>query len=154
MYIAMILLLMLVLPVGSVLVEIFAWHSDTTWIALIGKWFVFWGVGMRLAVAGGLQVFAPVFTAGALDIKDPKANVLIRELGFGNLAIGVTGVLSLILPMWTLAAAMCGGLFYGFAGTQHALTRKRNMSENWALASDLFLFLVMAAYVGVSLATR
>lgn len=154
MYFIMIILLMLVLPTGSVLVEAFVWHSDANWIALIGKWFVFWGVGIRLALAGGLQVFTPAFTAETLEIKDPKASVLIRELGFGNLAIGVTGILSLILPMWTLAAALCGGLFYGLAGTQHAFTRNRSVKENWALTSDLFLFAVMAVYVGISLLTR
>lgn len=154
MYFIMIILLMLVLPTGSVLVEALVWHSDASWVELIGKWFVFWGVGIRLALAGGLQVFTPAFTAETLEIKDPKAGVLIRELGFGNLAIGVTGILSLILPMWTLAAALCGGLFYGFAGTQHVFTKKRSTKENWALTSDLFLFVVMAVYLGVSLLTR
>ncbi|MEQ1771848.1 MAG: DUF6790 family protein [Devosia sp.] len=154
MYFAMILLLMFVVPAASVLVEMLAWHPEASWIALIGKWFVFWGVGVRLAIAGIVQVFAPAFTAGALDIKDSKAQVLVRELGFGNLAIGATGVLSLLLPVWTLAAAMCGGLFYGFAGTQHVFTTKRTAKENWALASDLFLFAVMAVYVGASLLER
>jgi hypothetical protein len=154
MYFAMILVLMLILPAGSVLVEALVWHSGASWIALIGKWFVFWGVGIRLAIAGLIQVFAPAFTAGALDIKDTKAEVLVRELGFGNLAIGATGVLSLLLPVWTLAAAMCGGLFYGFAGAQHVFTAKRTAKENWALISDLFLFVVMAVYVGVSLLQR
>lgn len=154
MYFIMIILLMLVLPTGSVLVETLVWHSDASWIALVGKWFVFWGVGIRLALAGGLQVFTPAFTAETLEIKDPKASVLIRELGFGNLAIGVTGILSLVLPVWTLAAAMCGGLFYGFAGVQHVTTKNRATKETWAMVSDLFLFAVMAAYVGLSLLNR
>lgn len=154
MYFIMIILLMLVLPTGSVLAELLVWHSDASWIALVGKWFVFWGIGVRLAIAGGLQVFTPAFTAETLDIKDPRAHLLVRELGFGNLAIGATGVLSLVLPVWTLAAAMCGGLFYGFAGAQHIFTRKRSAKQTWALASDLFLFSVMAVYVGVSLLNR
>ncbi|MEQ1902244.1 MAG: DUF6790 family protein [Devosia sp.] len=151
MYYLMIIALMLVLPIGSVLTEALAFHADASWIALTGKWFVFWGVGIRLALAGILQVYTPRFTSETLQIKDPAAHRLVRELGFGNLAIGATGVLSLPLPVWTLAAAMCGGLFYGFAGAQHALTRGRSTNENWAMVSDLFLFLVLAVYVGINL---
>ena len=101
-----------------------------------------------------MQVFAPRFTAETLQIKDPIAHKLVRELGFGNLAIGVTGVLSLLLPVWTMAAAVCGGLFYGLAGGQHVFTRNRSTKESWALVSDLFLFVLMAIYVGASFLTR
>jgi hypothetical protein len=151
MYFAMILALMVVLPAASVIYEVVQSQGATAWIPLIGKWFVFWGVGVRLAIAGMLQVFAPRFTSETLQVKDEAAYKLVRELGFGNLAIGVTGLLSLPLPVWTLAAAMCGGLFYGFAGAQHTFTRKRTTNESWAMWSDLWLFAVMAVFVGASL---
>jgi hypothetical protein len=154
MYYATILLLMLVLPAASIIAEFAMTQGAAGWLPLIGKWVVFWGVGIRLLVAGLRQVFRPALTAGMLGVKDPAANGLVRELGFGNLAIGTTGALTLMLPNWTLAAAMCGGMFYGFAGLQHLLTKHRSNEETWAMVSDIAIFVVLAAYVGISLMGR
>jgi hypothetical protein len=154
MYLAMIVLLMLVLPVASAVAEFLMTQGAAGWLALIGKWFVFWAVGIRLAVAGVRQVLTPTFTAELLRIKDKAAHPLVRELGFGNLAIGTTGALTLALPNWTLSAAMCGGLFYGFSGVQHIFSRDRNSAETSAMVSDLFVFAVLAVYVGISLLQR
>jgi hypothetical protein len=151
MYYAVILLLMLVLPVASAVAEFAMSPGAAAWLPLVGKWFVFWGVGIRLLVAGLRQVFRPGLTADLLGVKDAHANVLVRELGFGNLAIGTTGALSLTLPNWTLAAAMCGGLFYAFAGLQHIFSKERSSEENWAMVSDLLIALVLAVFVGASL---
>lgn len=154
MYYAVILLLMLILPAASIVAEFMLTQGAAGWLPLIGKWVVFWGVGIRLLVAGLRQVIRPGLTASLLGVKDASANVLVRELGFGNLAIGTTGALTLTLPNWTLAAAMCGGMFYGFAGLQHVFSKERTIEENWAMVSDLAIFVVLAAYVGISLLQR
>jgi hypothetical protein len=151
MYYAVILLLMLVLPAVSVVAEFVLTQGAAGWLPLIGKWVVFWGVGIRLLVAGLRQVIRPGLTAELLGVKDASANVLVRELGFGNLAIGATGALTLTLPNWTLAAAMCGGLFYGFAGLQHVFSKERTSEENWAMVSDIAIAVVLAVFVGLSL---
>ena len=96
----------------------------------------------------------PGLTATMLGVKEPAANGLVREVGFGNLAIGTTGALTLTLPNWTLAAAMCGGMFYGFAGLQHIFSKHRTSEEAWAMVSDIVIFLVLAVYVGISLLQR
>jgi hypothetical protein len=149
-----ILLLMLVLPAASVVAEFVLTQGAPGWLPLIGKWVVFWGVGIRLLLAGLRQVIQPAQTAGMLGVKDPSANVLVREVGFGNLAIGVTGAMTLTLPNWTLAAAMCGGIFYGFAGFQHIFSTHRTTEETWAMVSDIAIFLVLAVFVGISLLQR
>jgi hypothetical protein len=154
MYYAVILLVMLVLPAASAGAEYLMSSGTAAWLPLIGKWFVFWGVGIRLLLAGLRQVFRPALTANMLGVKDAAANTLVRELGFGNLAIGTTGALTLTLPNWTLAAAMCGGMFYGFAGIQHVFAKHRSTEENWAMVSDLLIFLLLAVYVGISLLQR
>jgi hypothetical protein len=154
MYYAVILLLMLVLPIASVVAEFMLTQGAHGWLPLIGKWVVFWGVGIRLLLAGLRQVVRPQLTADLLGVKEPSANVLVREVGFGNLAIGTTGSLTLTLPNWTLAAAMCGGIFYGFAGLQHVFAKHRTTEETWAMVSDLAIFLVLAAFVGISLMQR
>jgi hypothetical protein len=152
MYLAAIILLMLVLPFASVAIEATLFVVPDP-MALIGKWFTFWAVGARLFIAGLSQVFRPQFTSeGILGVKDEGANVLVREVGFGNLAIGALGVLSLVFPDFLLPAAIAGGLFYGLAGLGH-IARKDKTAKEWiALASDFFIFLVLAAFV-VSRAT-
>ena len=52
MYLITVLLLMLVLPVGSIGAEHSYFHSSVPLILLVGKWFVFWGAGVRLFLAG------------------------------------------------------------------------------------------------------
>ena len=151
MYYAVIVLLMLVLPAASIVAEFVLTQGAAGWLPLIGKWVVFWGVGIRLLVAGLRQVIRPALTAQLLGVKDASANVLVREVGFGNLAIGTTGALTLTLPNWTLAAAMCGGMFYGFASIQHVFSKHRTSEETWAMVSDLAIFAVLAIYVRLSL---
>ena len=128
MYLAMVLLLMIVLPVGSIAVDWLAGPAHL--VPLIGKWFVFWAVGMRLAAAGIKQVADPAFTASRIfGIADPASHVIVRELGFGNLSIGLLGLLTLLLPTWIEPAALAGGVFYGLAGAQHLVQGRRNTKE-------------------------
>ncbi len=150
MYLAMIILLMGALPIASIAVE-FAVRGGADIMSLIGKWFVFWPVGLRLILAGLRQVADPKFTAGTIfGVKDQAALTIVQELGFGNLAIGTLGALSLIRE-WIVPAALAGGLFYGLAGVKHALRHDRNAIENIATASDLFIFVVLAGYLAAVL---
>ncbi|WP_244571237.1 hypothetical protein [Mesorhizobium carmichaelinearum] len=112
MYLAVVVLLMGVFPVASILIESFAFHSDAGLVFLVGKWFVFWAVGMRLLLAGVRQITNPAFTADAIfGIKDKAAEVIVRELGFANFAIGVVGGLSLLNREWVVPTAIVGCLF-------------------------------------------
>ena len=56
-YFVVIALTMFVLPVGSILIEWSAHASSLLW--LIGKWFVFWAVGVRLLLAACGNTFNP-----------------------------------------------------------------------------------------------
>ena len=107
-------------------------------IVLVGKWFVFWMVGVRLLAAGLRQISQPEYTARTiLKLTGNDALVVIRELGFANVAIGILGIASLFVAGWALAAAVSGGIFYGLAGINHAMQNHRNRLENVAMASDL-----------------
>lgn len=55
-----------VLPAISVLAEALLSHGSIDLMLLIGKWFVFWGVGVRLFIAGVRQVAQPQFTAESI----------------------------------------------------------------------------------------
>ena len=147
MYLAVVLLTMLVLPAGSMLVEHL--HGTAPWLLLAGKWFVFWSVGVRLMLAGVRQFVQPAFTAEQIfGTKSPDVLPLIRELGIANVATGVVGLLSLAMPSFVLPVAISAGIFYGVAGVRHALETHRSANENIAMVSDLFVFAVLAVYVG------
>ena len=153
MYFAIVLLLMGILPVASILIEYFASAANADLWTLTGKWFVFWAVGVRLATAGIRQVVQPAFTAEKIfEIGDKGARILVQELGFANLAIGVLAILTLAAPQWTAAAALAGAIFYGLAGAKHVLKGGQNRNEMIATVSDIFIFIVLAAYlVAISL---
>jgi hypothetical protein len=59
MYFAAIVLLMLVLPVASIAAEAPLYQGAGGLVSLIGKWFTFWTVGVRLFTAGVMQIIRP-----------------------------------------------------------------------------------------------
>lgn len=117
-------------------------------LLLIGKWFVFWGIGIRLLTAGVRQIAQPAFTAKTIfKFDDPGAEKLVTEIGFGNVAMGSIGTLSLLFPGWVLPAAIAGGLYLGLAGLKHVFNRNRNADENTAMITDLIIGAVMIVFV-------
>jgi hypothetical protein len=148
MYLSTILLLMLVLPTGAIFAETFFLHSSAPPMMLIGKWFVFWSAGVRLLIAGLRQFFDPRFTAEQIfGFKGDDALPVVRELGVANFSMGVVGLISLARPSFTLPVAIAAAIFYGVAGVRHLAERDRTGNENIAMVSDLFVFLIFAAYV-------
>ncbi len=143
-----VMLLMLVLPVGSVLAELGLLPGAGPLMLVVGKWFVFWSVGVRLFVAGLRQVLQPRFTSEEIfDIQGDDALPLVRELGVANVAMGVVGLASLAKPTFILPAAVAAGIFYGVAGARHLAAHRRTRNENIAMVSDLFVSVILAAYV-------
>ncbi len=152
MYFAIVLCLMLAAPLGAIAIEHSLLHSATAMMALVGKWFVFWAVGVRLAVAGLRQYFDPRFTAEQIfDIHGDDALPLVRELGIANFAAGTIGILSLVRPDFILPSAIAAAIFYGLAGFRHAAQPRRNAKETFAMATDLFAFAVLSAYAAFAL---
>lgn len=153
MYYVIVAAFMFALPVLSVAVEPMVTHASIG-AAILCKWFAFWAVGWRLLLAGVKQIAQPQYTAHTiLGLKNIESLILVRELGFANVAIGLLGVLSLLVPSWQLAAALTGGVFYALAGTNHVFQIHRNRLENVAMLSDIFAAVVLlgafaAAVVG------
>jgi ABC-type methionine transport system permease subunit len=147
MFILMIVLIMLVLPVTSIVLQRIFGRRATV-ISLVGKWFVFWGVGIRLLLAGLRQSTNPRFTAKEiLGIDDGESLQVVQELGFANLSIGALGISSIFNPDWITPGAIAGALFYGLAGIGHVVKKDRNSLENSAMVSDLFLSIVLVTYL-------
>ncbi len=154
MYLATVLLLMLVLPAGSVLLDPAFAPTVAVAMPLVGKWFVFWACGWRLLLAGLRQFFQPRFTAEAIfGLTSDDALPLVRELGVANFATGAVGILSLLRPDFTLPVAVTSTIFYGIAGIRHAAAGHRTGNENIAMISDLFVAAILTSYVGAELLT-
>jgi hypothetical protein len=147
-YLVFVLLLILVLPAGSIVIEHFAFHSSMTWIELTARWYVFWSVGVRLALAGLRQLFEPSFTSEAIfGLEGWEMFPLIRELGAMNLALGVAGFLSIFYPNFTLPVAVIGAVFSGICGLRHATAKRASLYELVSMISNLFVFLIFVTYL-------
>jgi hypothetical protein len=147
-YFASVLLLLLILPLASIAADAMRFGSGITDVRLIGEWFVFWAVGVRLFLAGVRQVLQPSFTAMEIfEIQEPKALAIVRELGFANLSMGFLGLCSLWHKDWLTPAAIVGGLYYALAGLGHIPRQRKNAKEYTAMISDGFAFLVLLTFV-------
>ncbi|WP_162354579.1 DUF6790 family protein [Paenibacillus lycopersici] len=147
-YLYVVLAFMLILPVASIGIELAGRESVAFDMSLIGKWFLFWAVGVRLFTAGLRQALNPSFTAEAIfHIKNAEAHPIVRELGFANLCIGLGGVLSLWHPDWRMAVALIGGLYFALAALLHIVKRPVSANETIALVSDWWITLLMDAYL-------
>ena len=139
MYPAAIVGLLLILPVLSAAVEVMLQHVPFSYL-LLGRWLVFWAVGVRLLLAGFIQIVRPRYTADTmLSLDDPVSPFAIRELGFANTAIGIIGTGTLVAPDWSTPATLAGGVFYGLAGIHQVTRRRRNRTQNVAMVSDLIV---------------
>ena len=148
MYLLTIIFLMFVLPAASILIEIFLFRSSAGVMPLIGKWFVFWAMGVRLFTAGLRQSIRPRFTAEAiLGIKGAEQFILVQELGFANLSMGIFGMGTLLVGNWVFPAALVGCLFLSLAGIRHLFSKGRNLLENSAMLSNLVVACLLFVYM-------
>jgi hypothetical protein len=149
-YIILVLAQTVVLPLVSGTIELLVGGGDP--VLVYGRWFLFWGVGTRLLVAGVSQIFRPGFTVqNILGEPNAGATQIAQELGFANLSIGVGAIVAAFVPGWAVPVAIIGGLFLGLAGFRHVAKKHPNVKEIVATWTDILLFLAMAAYVLVSL---
>ena len=147
MYIVLVLLVMLFLPLFSVVHELYFHGNHAGLLLLVGKWYVFWGVGVRLASAGIRQSLNPRYTAETLlGLKTSEPWFVVRELGFANIAIGVVALGSILTRNWVTPSALAGAAFYGLAGINHLVARNRNRLQNVTLLSDLFACGILCTY--------
>lgn len=132
------------LPLGSGIIELATVGGDP--VLVFGKWWVFWGVGTRLLVAGIAQVSGKGPTMEILGASAPSTQEkqLASELGTANLGMGLAGLLALV-PGWALPAGLAGGVFLLIAGLLHVAKKGKGPQETLATWTDL----IVGAAVGV-----
>ena len=147
MYIVLVLLVMLVFPALSVIHERFFLGSHAGLLLLIGKSFVFWGVGIRVVTAGVHQAINPKYTAETiLGLETSEPRVVVRKLGCANIAIGTGEFASILAHQWRTPAVVAGAIFYGLAGDNHLVAKNRNRLQNVAALSDLLACSILCVY--------
>ncbi|WP_159709171.1 DUF6790 family protein [Arthrobacter sp. 18067] len=136
------------LPIIAGSIELAVSGGDA--VLVLGKWWVFWGVGTRLLVAGVAQVSGKGPTAAILGASIPtvQEKQLTRELGMANVGMGLAGLLALV-PAWALPAGFAGGVFLFVAGITHVPKKNKNAKETLATWTDLLVgaaVIVLAVY--------
>lgn len=149
MYVAIVALTMFLLPLASIALD---WmHGHAPLVALVGKWFVFWGVGVRLGLAGLRQMLQPQFTAHHIfHIQGNEAVPVVRELGVANVAAGLVGIASLFVRSFVIPSAVGATVFYGLAAALHIRRKVTSPNEVTAMLSDVFLCATLAAFLAFS----
>jgi hypothetical protein len=124
-------------------------------VVLTGRWFAVWGVGVRLGPAGLRQIVQPRFTArNIFQMTNDEALPLVRELGVANVGTAFVALLSIVAPSFVLPASISAALFFGAAGVTHLAGQDRSPYENIAMVSDIFITVVLVAFVGCTFLSR
>lgn len=82
-----------------------------------------------------------------IQIDNKESQVVVRELGFANICMGLLGLFSLFYVQFRLPAAIVGGLYFGLAGMLHIIKKPVSQNEKIALTSDMFIFIIMLVFV-------
>ncbi len=139
--------LMIVLPVCAILVETIFWKTSAD-PALIAKWFIFWGLGVRLFIYGAIQLFKPAFAAFRIFRLRNKGSIpVIKELGAMNISVSAIAILSFFNEDIFRAASIPGCIFFGLAILRHLTGKEENNKEIISLITDLIMFVVSLLYV-------
>lgn len=143
----------LVLPIVCGVWELLTVGGDP--VLVFGKWWVFWGVGTRLLVAGVVQLSGKGPTAQILGSAQTSVaeRQVTRELGTANIGMGLAGLLALV-PGWALPAGLAGGVFLLLAGVMHVTKPGKNAQEKLATWTDLVVggvVIVLAARMLIGL---
>jgi hypothetical protein len=149
-YFVLVIAQTLVLPVASGIVELAAAGGDP--VLVLGKWWVFWGVGTRLLVAGAAQLSGRGPTSEILGAAapSPQETQLTRELGTANVGMGLAGLFALV-PGWAVPAGLAGGVFLLLAGLLHVAKKGKEPRESLATWTDLLVGIAVLALAGYTL---
>jgi hypothetical protein len=151
-YFILVILQTVALPIASGIIQLATVGGDP--VLAFGTWWVFWGVGTRLLVAGVAQLSGKGPTTAILGAARPSVQEtqLTRELGTANIGMGFAGLFALI-PGWALPAGLAGGIFLLIAGLMHVSKKGKNAQESLATWTDLLVGIAVVV-LGVYLLIR
>jgi hypothetical protein len=149
-YLVVLFILMFGFPLLSVFLE-YRMRRTPLDPGLIGKWFVFWSIGVRLFIAGIGQIAMPGIAVLRIFHATEEKGPGIRELGLANISMGIMGMVSLVYDEWRPLAAITGGIFFGLAGLRHLFRKPGNFHDIAAMVTHQLIAVIMMMYVFFSL---
>ena len=139
--------LITVLPITATWLESRVDETPPTW-PIYWKWFIFWSVGFRLFFKGVRLASTPRVTGlSLLSFSNRESYLLLLELGFANMALGVMGILSVINDQWRPIAAIAGAIYFGLSDLLRLLKKPAGRHEKVALAYNLLAFAGLVGYL-------
>ncbi|HTE28416.1 hypothetical protein [Flavitalea sp.] len=135
-------ILLTALPVLSVACEHHFGQAALTG-TLIGKWFAFWAIGIRLLVAGFMQLTRKSNSRNHLSAREDSGMVK-KATGVANLVLSALGFLCVASSEGSLLAAITVGVYLGLAGLQHDFKKPATASGWISLIYDFIVFSVIA----------
>lgn len=129
------------IPVITIITELIVTDNNITYIIL--KWFVISIIGLRLIGAGLKQIIFPSFTAKSIfKIDNNNAFAIVRELGFANVCIGISAIISIFSIYMLISVAFIGALYFGADATAHIIRHKQK-DELFACISDIYACIML-----------
>lgn len=111
--------------------------------ALVGKWFIFWTVGIRFLVAGFIQVIRQGRGGSAILLQGDQSGEFGKILGLVKMFLAGLAFLCMMKESWSLLAAITVGIYVGLAGFQHDF-KKPGTAEGWiSMIYDMIVFVVI-----------
>ena len=139
--------LVAVMPIAAATLESRIDHVVLDW-PIFWKWFLFWGLGIRLFFKGVKLASTPQSTGLSLSsFKSRDSYLLLLELGFANMALGAMGILSVINDQWRLIAAIAGAIYFGLSDMLRLVKKPGDRHELVALGYNLLAFAGLVAYL-------
>ena len=136
-----------ILPIAAAALESRVDHVVLNW-PIYWKWFIFWGVGIRLFFKGVKLASTPRFTGLSLSsFSNRESYLVLMELGFANMALGAMGILSLINDQWRFIAAIAGAIYFGLADMLRLAKKPVGRHELVALIYNLLVFVGLVCYL-------
>ena len=135
----------LVLPIISIVINLIInnrKNNSENIFEIIGKWFIFWSLGVRLIIAGLMQIFNPIYTNNLLQLS-LNDFIIIRELGLANFSIGLLCTISYFKK--SLQKYVCIYMFIFFTGASilHIIRIENiNFDELISLITDIILIII------------
>jgi hypothetical protein len=135
----MVIVLTAIIPFMLTGVESFFTHADIS-ASIFARWFIFSAIGLRLFIAGLVQLIHPDFTLHKIfNIQDVKSFALVQELGIYNATLGICALLTPIVPQYGQCIAIIAGIYFGAAGLLHACRKAKSEKEYIAMVSDFII---------------
>jgi hypothetical protein len=136
-------LLLAILPLLSVAGEQHFVNASIS-IILLGKWFLFWTIGVRLMVKGFAQVIRSVRNGNSSLLNRDETGDFTKMLGLAKMALAGMGFLCVVNDQWSLLATITVGVYLGLTGFQHDFKRPTTTRGWMSMSYDFLVFTVIA----------